>query len=173
MRDGKILQQNTPEKLYKYPKTLFVGNFLGGLNILEGYVTHIKESSHFFVKIRLGGPKFTIYSPKNDFKLDENVIVAFRPEDVYLFPFNKDFSKGYENWNDLIKSEGEILETFLTGKEKRFIVELDNGDSFAVAKPEVFRFDLKEGNKIIIGLFEEDLRLFKYPKNLHQEMDLQ
>lgn len=173
MRDGKILQQNSPETLYKYPDTLFVGNFLGGLNILEGYISHIVDSSHYVVKIRLGGPKYTIYSPNKEFELDENVIVAFRPEDVYIFPPHKDFSKTRENWSELIKSDGEIIETFITGKEKRFIVELDTGDSFAVAKPEIFRFNLVEGNKIMIGLFEEDLRLFKYPKNLHREMDLQ
>ena len=35
MRDGHILQEDDPELLYNYPNSLFVGNFLGGMNTLK------------------------------------------------------------------------------------------------------------------------------------------
>ncbi|MBN2157468.1 MAG: ABC transporter ATP-binding protein [Candidatus Lokiarchaeota archaeon] len=173
MRDGHLLQQNKPEVLYRFPNSIFVANFLGGINILEGYIRKVHLDDNYDVRIRLGGPTFTIHSSDKKFSLDENVIVSFRFEDVYLFPLQYDFEHSQANWTDIVVSDGEVLEKFLTGKDLRFIVELDNGDTLTVAKPEVFQyhFDLHEGVKI--GFFNGDLRLFKYPENLSKEMDLQ
>lgn len=174
MRDGKLLQQDAPEQLYKFPNSLFVGNFLGGLNILEGYVVHINHPVNYMIKIRLGGPKFEIISEKTRFDLDENVVVAFRPEDVYLFPKNYDFEASKTDWNEITLFEAEVTEKFLTGKEQVFIIELDNGDTVKVVKPEVFKYEINVGDKISAGIFTiSDIRTYKYPKNLQKEMDLQ
>ena len=55
-----------------------------------------------------------------------------------------------------------------------FIIEIDNGDTLRVVKPEVFKYNLSVGEKILAGIFSKhDLRIFKYPKNLQKEMDLQ
>jgi ABC-type Fe3+/spermidine/putrescine transport system ATPase subunit len=173
MRDGEILQQNTAEVLYRYPNSLFVGNFLGGINILEGYIRKVHLDDYYDVKIRLGGPTFRIYSPDKKFSLDENVIVTSRPEDVYLFPIGYDYENSRADWTGVVLSDGEVTEKFLTGKAKRYIVELDNGDTLSVAKPEVFQYQFDVNEDIKIGLFNDDLRLFKYPENLIKEMDLQ
>ncbi|MHA1561114.1 MAG: hypothetical protein ACTSPA_03235, partial [Promethearchaeota archaeon] len=62
----------------------------------------------------------------------------------------------------------------LTGKELVYIIEMDNGDTLRVIKPEVFKYNLSVGEKIHAGIFSKnDLRIFKYPKNLQKEMDLQ
>ena len=39
MRDGKIEQSGTPEQVYEEPQTVFVANFVGESNLLEGTVT--------------------------------------------------------------------------------------------------------------------------------------
>lgn len=173
MRDGHLLQEDTPEILYKYPHTLFVGNFLGGINILEGYVIHVENPHDYHVKIRLGGPKYIIPAPYNRFDLDENVIIAFRPEDVYMFPPGYDFENSQADWEGIFLVEAKISSRFHTGKERRFIVEIDNGDEIQVAKPETFKYRFYEGDELQIGLFMDDVRIFKYPKNLQKEMDLQ
>lgn len=173
MRDGKLLQQDTPEMLYKFPETLFVGNFLGGLNILEGYIVHLENNDEYTVKIRLGGPTFNILCKNQKFQLDENVILACRPEDIYLFPFNYDFKHSKANWEDIILTKSFIVEKYRTGKERRFIIEMDNSDILEIAKPEIFKYNFEIGEEIEVGIFEEDLRIFKYPKNLQKEMDLQ
>lgn len=173
MRDGNILQQDTAKELYRHPNSLFVGNFLGGINILEGYIRKVYGDDYYDVKIRLGGPTFKIQSPHTKFLLDENVIVSLRSEDVYLFTLDYDYENSRADWTGVVMSEGTVLENFLTGKEKRYIVELDNGDTLSVAKPEVFQYQFKENHEIRIGVFNEDLRLFKYPDNLTKEMDLQ
>jgi ABC-type Fe3+/spermidine/putrescine transport system ATPase subunit len=173
MRDGNILQQDTAKELYRYPNSLFVGNFLGGINILEGYIRKVHLDDYYDVKIRLGGPTFKIHSPHKKFLLDENVIVALRSEDVYLFSLDYDYENSRADWTGVVLSDGFVLDKFLTGKAKRYIVELDNGDTLSVAKPEVFQYDFNLNQDINIGVFNEDLRLFKYPDNLTKEMDLQ
>ncbi len=173
MRDGNILQQDTAKILYRYPNSLFVGNFLGGINILEGYIRKVNLDDYYDVKIRLGGPTFSIHSPHQKFLLDENVIVSLRYEDVYLFTLDYDYENSRADWTGIILSNGFVLDKFLTGKEKRYVVELDNGDTLSVAKPEVFQYDFGITQDIKIGVFNEDLRLFRYPENLSKEMDLQ
>ncbi|MCF2138930.1 MAG: ABC transporter ATP-binding protein [Candidatus Lokiarchaeota archaeon] len=173
MRDGHLLQEDTPDELYKYPTSLFVGNFLGGINILEGYVIHIDHPDVYHVKIRLGGPKLIINAPYSRFSLDENIIVAFRPEDVYLFPLGYDFENSQADWTGIFLTDAIIKSKFHTGKERRFIIEIDNGDEIEISKPETFKYRFCEGDNIQIGLFMDDVRLFKYPKNLQKEMDLQ
>ena len=39
MRKGKILQVGTPQELYLNPQHIFVANFVGESNFLEGFVT--------------------------------------------------------------------------------------------------------------------------------------
>lgn len=173
MRDGLLLQQDTPEQLYKYPHSLFVGNFLGGLNILEAYISHYEPPNQYSVKVRLGGPKYTLQSRIHKVKLDDNVILACRPEDIYLFHEGYDFERSRMNWEGIVISEGHITDKFLTGKERRYIVELDNGDPLQISKAEVFKYDFDVGDALMIGIFPEDLRIFPYPKNLAKEMDLQ
>lgn len=174
MRDGKILQQDSPKQLYRFPNSLFVGNFLGGLNILEGYINHLNPPVNYTTKIRLGGPKFDIISEKVQYELDENVVIAVRPEDIYVFPIDYDFDASETNWEEINLFDAKILEKFLTGKDLVYIIELDNGDTLRVVKPEVFKYKLSVGEKIHAGIFSKhDLRIFKYPKNLQKEMDLQ
>lgn len=173
MRDGQLLQEDTPEKLYKFPVSLFVGNFLGGINILEGYITHLEPPDVYRVKVRLGGPKYEVISTDHRFDLDENVVIAFRPEDVYLFPLDYDYANSQADWTGIYLTAGKIIGRYPTGKERRFTIEIDNGDTIEVAKPETFKYHFALQDEIKVGIFREDLRLFKYPKNLQQEMDLQ
>jgi ABC-type Fe3+/spermidine/putrescine transport system ATPase subunit len=176
MREGKILQEEDPEQIYKYPGSLFVGNFLGGINILEGYIIQIESSETYHVKLRLGGPELIVFLPINQpdrFRLDENVILALRYEDVYLFPRNYDFSKTADEWTAINFFDAEVIDHYLTGKERFFIISLDTGDTLQVKKPEVFQYRFPKGTKIKVGIFIEDLRIFKYPNNLQKEIDLQ
>lgn len=173
MRDGLLLQQDTPEQLYKYPRSLFVGNFLGGLNILEAYILHYDPPNQYSIKVRLGGPKYTLQSKIHKVKLDENVILVCRPENIYLFHEDYDFERSQMNWEGIVLSAGTVTDKFLTGKERRYIVELDNGDPIQISKAEVFKYDFDIGEGLMVGIFPEDLRIFPYPKNLAKEMDLQ
>ncbi len=172
MREGKLLQEDKQNIIYNSPNSLFVGNFLGGLNVLEGYIYHIDHPDRYTVKVRLGGPKYEIINQGDRFKLDENVVIALRFEDVYIFPLDYDYKKNAELWEDLILYDGRIIEKFLTGKERMFVVEMDNGDKLTVKKRQILQLTFEINQRIKIGLFAEDLMLFKRPKSLADELAL-
>jgi len=48
--DGVIQQVGTPQELYDKPSNLFVANFLGTANILEGYVETDGDQARFVTK---------------------------------------------------------------------------------------------------------------------------
>ena len=70
----KIEQIDTPENIYKHPKTAFVADFIGESNIFKGI---FKEDNQLFIeKLNL---KFNISGNKN-----ERETVIIRPEDIAL-----------------------------------------------------------------------------------------
>ncbi len=173
MRSGNLLQEDSPDVLYQNPDSIFIGNFLGGLNILEGYIYHFENRDRYNVKVRLGGPRVSVKSRKDVFELDENCVLAIRCENIFLFPDQYNFKEAEEDWTDLVITKGLILEKFLTGKELMFIVEIDNGDQITVKKPEIMRFELNANEPILVGFFPDDFHLFKYPNDLAYDLALQ
>ena len=43
MRAGKILQMGTPYDLYESPNSIFVANFLGETNFLQGFSCRLRH----------------------------------------------------------------------------------------------------------------------------------
>ena len=85
MRDGGILQVDTPARLYRHPNCRYVANFVGRTNLLAGVVQEA------------GGDRFVVslsdYPGKlaevrgaqaTTFQRGEKCLVAFRPEDGRL-----------------------------------------------------------------------------------------
>mgnify|MGYP006410404981 FL=1 len=73
MNQGVIEQIGTPIEIYREPSTLFVADFVGAMNQIEG-----KASSNNSVKV--GDTTFT--SREHNLQTDSPVIVAIRPEDI-------------------------------------------------------------------------------------------
>lgn len=73
MREGKIVQLDTPKKIYSEPADLFVAGFIGSpsMNLIEGEV-----SNNVFT-----APGVTISVTIGDRK---NVVLGIRPEDIEL-----------------------------------------------------------------------------------------
>ncbi len=146
------------------------------MNTLEGFISHRESNDHYQVNLRMGGPKLDVKMPLSIptyFNLDEGVVIAFRYENTYLFPNNYNLTQDSEEWFGINRFEGEITDIYLTGKEKVFQITLDTGNTFQVWKPEVMRFKFVKGEKVLIGIYPDDIRLFKYPVNLQKEIDLQ
>ena len=80
MRNGRIVETNTPEELYSQPKHLFTANFIGESNFLEGWVRE-KVDGLTRIEVREGS---TIESWERPWSGDP-VVVSIRPEFVYPF----------------------------------------------------------------------------------------
>ena len=43
MREGQVLQVDTPVRLYQTPNSVFVARFVGRMNLLEVTVTNLRD----------------------------------------------------------------------------------------------------------------------------------
>jgi len=172
MRAGRILQMGTPYNLYENPKSIFIANFLGETNFLQGFVLKILENEEVKVWIRLGGPKIICNNFENKFNLDDNIVIGFRFEDVYLFPKEYNFEKSSYDWSKMQFFEARLVNTRFIGTTKRFYLTLDNGDKFLSVKPGTFEENFNPGDIMIIGIHIDDIYVFSAPKDLMHELSL-
>jgi putative spermidine/putrescine transport system ATP-binding protein len=85
MRDGSILQVDTPARLYRHPNCRYVANFVGRTNLLDGVVQEA-GAGHYVISLtdhpgRLVDVRGT---QATSFKRGDKCLVAFRPEDGRL-----------------------------------------------------------------------------------------
>ncbi len=85
MKDGKILQNGTPEDIYNEPVNAFVADFIGESNIVSGVM-------HKDYLVEFAGVKFTCED--RGFDPLEAVDVVIRPEDVKVVPVEDGKIKG-------------------------------------------------------------------------------
>jgi iron(III) transport system ATP-binding protein len=83
MRDGKLLQMNTPEAIYNRPATLFVANFTGASNVIDGRVLQV--DGEFGTIEASAGYRLTAMLPAGMPKGDA-VRIALRPDNVQFNP---------------------------------------------------------------------------------------
>ncbi|MFX1392169.1 MAG: ABC transporter ATP-binding protein [Promethearchaeota archaeon] len=172
MRAGRILQMGTPYELYENPRTIFVANFLGETNFLQGFVLKISKNEEMKVWMRLGGPKIICNNFGHKFNLDDNIVIGFRFEDVYLFPKDYNFDKSPYDWSKMQFFEATLENTRFIGATKRFYLTLDNGDNFLSVKPGTFEESFNPGDSLIVGIHIDDIHIFPAPKDLIHELSL-
>ena len=89
MKDGDIMQVDTPQMLYEHPNSKFVAGFIGSpqMNFMEvvverdaespsGFACVLDNKHHFAILPREGMQDFTAYEAKK-------VIMGIRPEHIY------------------------------------------------------------------------------------------
>lgn len=172
MRAGQILQMGSPFELYENPNSIFVANFLGETNFLQGFVLKLIENETIEIWIRLGGPKILCNNFHHKFNLDDNIVIAFRYEDVYLFPEDYDFKGSSYDWSKIQFFKATLEASRFIGATKRFYLALDSGDKFLSIKPGNFEENFNVGQELIIGIHQDDIHVFKTPEKLLYELSL-
>jgi len=109
MKDGLLQQVGSPTEIYNEPKNLYVANFIGESNILDGvmkkdYVVNFDDKDYECVDF--------------GFKDNEEVDVVIRPEDIKLKSAR---GKG--------KLNGQVLSVLFKGVHYESIVETKRGAS--------------------------------------------
>ena len=172
MRNGRILQMGTPYQLYENPNSIFVANFLGETNFLQGFVLKLLEEDEMQLWIRLGGPKIIGKNINQIFSLDDNIIIGFRYEDVYLFNEDYDFDKSPYDWSKMQFFKAILESSRFIGATKRFYLMLDTGDKFISIKPGNFEENFIIGENLLVGIHQDDIHVFKAPEKLFNELSL-
>ena len=161
MRKGKILQVGTPQELYLNPQHIFVANFVGESNFLEGYVADIADHK-LTVELRGG---ISVKSLNKDHKKGEKVVVAIRPEVLSI-------TKGEKSG---VNSIGGNIEGFrFEGTNVRYEIRLENGDLVVVVHPALMAEWLGVGEKVTVAFPVEKSFVFSYPeRGLRTELALE
>lgn len=83
MDHGRIVQVATPGEIYEQPKTRFIAEFVGDVNILEGHVQG-QESGLWCVKTPSADVPLTIDDPDEVLHSGQAVAIAVRPEKMVI-----------------------------------------------------------------------------------------
>lgn len=119
MNHGVLEQIGTPHEIYEHPANKFVANFIGESNILEGYITEIKDSVAT-VSFEFGHVK---HWKADGFVNEEMVYISVRPE-------NMRYSDKPVDGFDL---RGIVKEHVYAGSTIRLVVELPNSLEVKIA----------------------------------------
>ena len=151
MRKGKILQVGTPQELYLKPQHIFVANFVGESNFLEGYVAG-REGNKIIVDLRGG---ISVKSIDQDHKIGEKIVVGIRPE---LFKITLGEKSG-------INSIKGVIEGFrFEGNNVRYEIRLQNDDFVVVVHPTIISEWYNVNDEVTVSFPIEKSFIFSYPK---------
>jgi putrescine transport system ATP-binding protein len=116
MDKGVIRQIGTPTDIYEFPKTRFVADFIGSINLFEGEVTALAED-----RIVVACPAGSIAAPRaNGVTKGAKVTVAVRPEKITI-----ERKKPAQAMNAL---HGTVVDLGYFGKDSLYRVKLDSGE---------------------------------------------
>jgi len=161
LRDGQIQQDGPPAQIYNKPKSIFVANFVGGANFLEGFIAK-KNSKGSWVKLRGG---LSIFIKETNYPVGERVVVAIREE----------MSRIGKN---VVADEVNILRGTINGMSflgdfMQYEVLLENGDTINCKIPTIVaaeRFSI--GDEVFVQLSPQDLMTYPYPPaGLYKELE--
>ena len=151
LKEGRIEQIGAPQEMYAKPRTLFVANFMGEANFLEGIVRKVLED-YVEVEVR-GGVTLRVRSPNHG--VGDRVVVALRPENLLV---RSEVEKAVNPlW-------GYVKRIDLSGSVVRYVIVLDNEDVVSARILAASAADFfKEGDRIIADFKPEQALVFPYP----------
>jgi len=161
MRKGKILQVGTPQELYMTPQHIFVANFIGESNFLEGYISKLTERE-LTIELRGG---LLVQTLDKTHKEGEKVVIAIRPEVLAVEKGKK------EGVNSIF---GHVEGFRFEGTNVRYEIRLENGDLVVVVRPALMTEWLDAGEKVTVSFPIEKSFVFTYPeRGLKRELALE
>ena len=117
MDEGRIIQVATPDRIYEAPETVYVADFIGDVNIIDGKVTAAGDGI-FHLSFKEGHPPVLAASdmPLSD---GQHAHLAVRPEKVAIH------TKKPEGVDNLL--QGKVLDIAYLGNLSTYHVELPGG----------------------------------------------
>ena len=160
LRRGKVQQIGTPFHVYIRPQNIFVSNFIGHTNFLEGTVMERNSTGS---TIRLRGEMQVMVEDVSHIA-EEPIIIAIREEKTKIF------DHPVEALNAI---GGDVSEAHFMGTFVRHEVRLDNGDMIAALQPSDSGLArLRLGERVMITFEPSHAIVFDYPTlGLNRELE--
>jgi ABC-type Fe3+/spermidine/putrescine transport system ATPase subunit len=152
LRNGRIQDYGTAERVYMRPRGIFVANLIGGASFLEG-VVESTAGNRMTVRVR-GGIAIEMQE-QEPFTVGEPIILGIRKERVRI-------QIGNLNLANVLS--GEVRAVRFLGNSREYLVRLPNGDTLTSRRffegPES---DFRVGEEVSVGFDERDVMTFQYP----------
>jgi putrescine transport system ATP-binding protein len=132
MDHGRIVQVATPGEIYEQPKTRFIAEFVGDVNILEGQVLG-REDGLWRVSTPCAGAPLTIDDPDEVLHPGQAVAIAVRPEKMVI-------RRGEPAGNAQNVLAGEVWDIGYLGDWTVYRVKLETGAIVRVSRANATRF---------------------------------
>lgn len=162
LRHGKLQQHSTPFHIYNRPENIFVANFVGNSNFLEGVVEK-RNSVNSLVRLR---EDLMVRVADVSFEPEEPVVVAVRENMLILSP--------WPHGDELNRLSGEVETIHFLGGWKRYTVRLANRDIIAVRVPIGSAMDsVAEGDWVSVSYDPAHTHVYESPtQGLKRELEV-
>lgn len=150
MNHGRIEQIGTPLQIYRDPDTLFVADFIGDMNQIEG----VAEASD---RVRIGEVSFQCQ--QHDFSAGSKVVATVRPEDIVPVEDSlADAAKDANQRVSVVIGDMEFLGSYWRAELDS--TELGGRLSANLSMNAVRRLELEIGKQLQVRLPADRLKLF-------------
>lgn len=115
---GNIDQVGTPQEIYEHPKSVFVANFVGTTNIIQGYL--VKNNEKWYLDVdKMICIAIKIPEDFKDLKEGDEACLGIRPEKIQI---SKKILEGFSN-----NLTGVVQAIVYQGRFTQYNVRLQNG----------------------------------------------
>ncbi len=152
LKDGDIMQVDSPQNLYNKPKNMFVAGFIGSpqMNFIEGTIISKGSDLYFkFDKYEIKLPENKVTAVREGSYIDKEVVMGIRPENLHDAP------AFVQNASSVIEATVEVTE--MLGAEVFLYMKLGESSITARVDP---RSTATTGDVIRIGVDTNRMHLF-------------
>jgi ABC-type Fe3+/spermidine/putrescine transport system ATPase subunit len=163
LRNGQIQQEGVPSTVYNEPKSIFIANFVGGANFLEGFIAE-KDNGGSWVRLRNG---LVMRIKETRHPIGERVVLAFREEMTKIV-------KGIRGVEEVNLFPGTVAATSFLGSFIVYEILLDNGDVVRSRIPIYLDGEnVVSREKVSVFLEPECVKTYLYPSvGLFKELEV-
>ncbi|HDZ07542.1 ABC transporter ATP-binding protein [Pseudohongiella sp.] len=126
MREGRIEQVDSPQRMYEFPQSRYAANFIGNVNLFDGVVTSQSGDQVLVDSEEAGGQLCVRHS--QPMTVGMPITVAVRPEKIRMVQAGDDLPN---------QMQGVIREIAYLGDESIYHVELASGKRVKYTQPNV------------------------------------
>jgi spermidine/putrescine transport system ATP-binding protein len=119
MNQGHIIQVEEPSRLYGFPNSRFVADFIGHCNLLDGVVTSVEEG-RAQVELDGLGTVHAVIQPNTTVEAGNRCTLTLRPEKTHI-------STSLPQEDDAVHFSGVVHDMLYLGDVTVYKVELPNG----------------------------------------------
>lgn len=141
LKNGKIEQVDTPQNIYKYPKSKYVADFIGDSNIFDGYVKNYTKNKCIIKVDKVG--EFEIEN--KNYEENDKVTIMIRPENFRIA------KKGLEVYKNEFIYNGSTAKLLCKTKDNFDIIVSINPNDFQEELGDVLYLEWDKEDIVVIN----------------------